>query len=144
MSFTPQPMFGFDDEMTSMLAQRADIAQQALAELNQLSTYRPQAVAGSGSSTLTRRTPGTIPAAPAIATSSASPRPGRDANQVRSVISSFQSGTSRGRQLADGGTDVAPQTAGGNGLAGSEEGPGGHGEPVTTPDTDLNPRDATW
>ena len=144
MSFTPQPMFGFDDEMTSMLAQRADIAQQALAELNQLSTYRPQAVVGSGSSTLTRRTPGTIPAAPAIATSSASPRPGRDANQVRSVISSFQSGTSRGRQLADGGTDVAPQPVGGNGLAGSEEGPEGHGEPVTTPDTDLNPRDATW
>ena len=144
MSFTPQPMFGFDDEMTSMLAQRADIAQQALAELNQLSIYRPQAVAGSGSSTLTRRTPGTIPAAPAIATSSASPRPGRDANQVRSVITSFQSGTSRGRQLADGGTDVAPQTAGGNGLAGSEEGPERHGEPVTTPDTDLNPRDATW
>src|SRR5665647_3664825 len=31
-------------------------------------------------------------------------RPGLgDANQVRSVISSFQSGTSRGRQLADGG-----------------------------------------
>ncbi len=144
MSFTPQPMLGFDDEMTGMLAQRADIAQQALAELNQLSTYRPQAVAGSGSSTLTRRTPGTIPAAPAIATSSASPRPGRDANQVRSVITRFQSGTSRGRQLADGGTDVAPQTAGGNGLAGSEEGPEGHGEPVTTPDIDLNPRDATW
>src|SRR5665647_2798319 len=85
-----------------------------------------------------------LPPAVCGATSSASPRPGRDANQVRSVISSFQSGTSRGRQLADGGTDVAPQTAGGNGLVGSEEGPGGHGEPVTTPDTDLNPRDATW
>ena len=141
-SFTPQPMFGFDDEMTSMLAQRADIAQQALAELNQLSMYRPQAVATSSASSLQRRTPGTIPAAPAIATTSSAPRPARDANQVRSLLSSFQSGTSRGRQLADG--DGAPTNTGDNGLAGSEEGPAGHGEPVTTPDGDLTPRDATW
>jgi signal transduction histidine kinase len=142
-SFTPQPMFGFDDEMTSMLAQRADIAQQALAELNQLSMYRPQAVATTSSSSLVRRTPGTIPAAPAIALSGSAPRPARDANQVRSLLSSFQSGTSRGRQVADGGDDTH-QDSGGDGRAGSEEDPAGHGEPVTTPDTDLNPRDTTW
>lgn len=138
-SFTPQPMLGFDEEMTSMLAQRADIAQQALAELNQLSTYRPQAVAGSTSSKLARRTPSAIPAAPEIAKASA-PRPARDANQVRSLLSSFQSGTSRGRQLAEGGT----QTTGDIGHAGSTEGPDGVGEPVPTPDADLTTRDATW
>ncbi len=104
-AFSPQPMFGFDDEMTSMLAQRADIAQQALAELNQLSMYRPQAVASTSS--LVRRTPTAVPAAPAISTTSSSPRPSRDANQVRSLLSSFQSGTSRGRQLADSGDDAA-------------------------------------
>ena len=122
-----------------MLAQRADIAQQALAELNQLSTYRPQAVAGTSPSTLARRTPSAIPAAPEIAKPTA-PRPARDANQVRSLLSSFQSGTSRGRQLAEDGS----QTAGDIGHAGSTEGPDGRGEPVTTPDTDLTTRDAAW
>lgn len=138
-TFTPQPMYGFDDEMTSMLAQRADIAEQALAELNQLSTYRPQAVSGSSSSKLQRRTPTAVPAAPAIATS-ASPRPARDANQVRSLLSSFQTGTSRGRGLAGNG---AQQTTGENGHAGAE-GPDGHGEPVPIPDTDLSTREASW
>jgi signal transduction histidine kinase len=137
-TFTPQPIFGVDEEMTSMLAQRADIAQQALAELNQLSTYRPQTVSGSGAPKLARRTPSAIPAAPAIAKPS-SPRPARDANQVRSLLSSFQSGTARGRQLAGDGA----QTTGAVGRAGSSEGPEGRGEPVTTPDTDL-PRDTTW
>lgn len=139
-TFTPQPMYGFDDEMTSMLAQRADIAEQALAELNQLSTYRPQAVSGSSSSKLQRRTPSAVPAAPAIATSP-SPRPARDANQVRSLLSSFQTGTSRGRGLAGNG---AQQTTGENGHAGSEERPNGGGEPVPIPDTDLSTREASW
>lgn len=139
-TFTPQPMYGFDDEMTSMLAQRADIAEQALAELNQLSTYRPQAVSGSSSSKLQRRTPSAVPAAPAIATSP-SPRPARDANQVRSLLSSFQTGTSRGRGLAGNG---AQQTPGENGHAGSEERPNGGGEPVPIPDTDLSTREASW
>lgn len=122
-----------------MLAQRADIAQQALAELNQLSTYRPQTVAG-GTSKLARRTPTAVPAAPEISKPSA-PRPARDANQVRSLLSSFQAGTTRGRQLAGDGA----QTAGDVGHAGStEESPTGRGEPVTTPDTDLTHRDATW
>ena len=133
-------MFGFDEEMTSMLAQRADIAEQALAELNQLSTYRPQAVSGSSPSKLQRRTPSAIPAAPAI-TTSATPRPARDANQVRSLLSSFQTGTSRGRELSGNG---AQQTTGENGHAGSEDGSDGRGEPVPTPDTDLSTREASW
>jgi len=58
------------------------------------------------------------------------------------LLSSFQSGTSRGRQLADG--DDAPTSTGEKGFAGSEGGSAGHGEPVTTPDMDPTPRDATW
>ncbi|HMO10817.1 MAG TPA: hypothetical protein PKB06_04795, partial [Actinotalea sp.] len=78
------------------LASRAGIAQQALAELSQLSTYRPQAMGAAAP--LTRRTPTPIPqAAPAAPARRGSPR---DANQVRSLLASFQSGTVRGREEA--------------------------------------------
>ena len=151
-SFTPQPSSGsFDDEVTSMLAQRADIAQQALAELSQLSSYRPKAVPNDAQTTLVRRTPNAIPAAPAIETRSAVQRTERDANQVRSLLSSFQSGTSRGRQASDTpGTDPAGeshQATGDNGESrvGHEDGSDvDRGEPVTTPDTDLNQRGTSW
>ena len=129
-----------------MLAQRADIAQQALSELSQLSTYRPQAVAGSGSS-LARRTPTAVPAAPEISTKSSSQRPARDANQVRSLLSSFQSGTSRGREMAaqDGGS-AAGEPIGADGHADGQDGSGngGRGQPVTTPDTESDPRGSSW
>ncbi|MBX9246539.1 hypothetical protein ICW40_17240 [Actinotalea ferrariae] len=142
-TFTPQSGSGaFDDEVTNMLAQRADIAQQALAELSQLSSYRP--AAASGGSTLARRTPGTIPAAPEIKLAPSGQRVERDANQVRSLLSSFQSGTSRGRQATPA-ADAAAQTPGGATSAGNEDGSSnGHGEPVTTPDTDLNQRTTSW
>ena len=151
-SFTPQPSSGsFDDEVTSMLAQRADIAQQALAELSQLSSYRPKAVSGDAQTTLVRRTPNAIPAAPAIETRSPVQRTERDANQVRSLLSSFQSGTSRGRQASDatglGSAGESHQATGDNGesRAGHEDGSDvGHGEPVTTPDTDLTQRSTSW
>ena len=148
-TFTPQtPTRTFDDEMTNMLAQRADIAQQALSELSQLSTYRPQAVVGGGAQALARRTPASVPAAPEFGTTSSAQRPARDAAQVRSLLSSFQSGTSRGREMAEQDVtngDGAHQSAGDNGLAGDEEGPQlDTGQPVTTPDTDLDPRSATW
>jgi signal transduction histidine kinase len=145
--FAPQaPARTFDDEMTNMLAQRADIAQQALAELSQLSTYRPQAVSGGGSGALVRRTPASVPSAPEISTTAGQPQRPRDAAQVRSLLSSFQQGTTRGREMAEQDTaGAAPQTAGDNGLAGREAGPGvGRGHPVTTPDTDLDPRGTTW
>ena len=158
-TFTPQPAFqpqttftpsgAFDDEVTNMLAQRADLAQQALAELSQLSSYRPKAASGAAPSTLVRRTPGNIPAAPAIELPASGQRTERDANQVRSLLSSFQSGTSRGRKATDGPEPetgpTGPQDPGGELLAGHEDGPdGGHGEPVTTPDTDLNQRSTSW
>ncbi|KGM09067.1 hypothetical protein N868_03320 [Cellulomonas carbonis T26] len=124
-TFTPEPANGpFDDEVTNMLAQRADIAQQALAELSQLSSYRPQQVSGAASS-LVRRTPAAVPAAPEIETRPAGQRPERDANQVRSLLSSFQSGTTRGRQA---GAPDGPQTTGvGASHTGTEDGlTGGH------------------
>ncbi|WP_250442712.1 hypothetical protein, partial [Actinotalea sp. C106] len=144
-SFTPEPSTGraFDDDATSMLAQRADIAQQALAELSQLSAYRPKAVPAEGGSALVRRTPGTIPAAPAIETSKSGPRADRDANQVRSLLSSFQSGTSRGRQAAD---ETTPQSSdGGTRSVGGDDGSAdGHGNPVTVPGADLTQRSTSW
>lgn len=143
-TFTPEPTgaSGFDAEVNTMLAQRADLAQQALAELSQLSTYRPQAVAG-GTGSLTRRTPSAVPAAPEIATRPSGQRPERDANQVRSLLSSFQSGTSRGRQAVDGPQTTGPGTPG----AGAEEGPheaeGDQLAPVPT-DSDLTQRSTSW
>lgn len=143
-TFTPEPAgaSGFDAEVNTMLAQRADLAQQALAELSQLSTYRPQTVAG-GTGSLTRRTPSAVPAAPEIATRPSGQRLERDANQVRSLLSSFQSGTSRGRQAVDG-----PQTTGaGTPGAGAEDGPheaeGDQLAPVPT-DSDLTQRSTSW
>ncbi len=89
------------DDSNAMLAQRAGIAQQALAELSQLSTYRPQV--GPSSAPLTRRSPTQIPEAKALSSRRAAGTP-RDANQVRSLLASFQSGTSRGREAADSDT----------------------------------------
>lgn len=87
-----------DADPHSLLAQRAGIAQQALAELSQLSTYRPQTV-GPSAAPLTRRSPGQVPQAPAAPVRRSGPP--RDANQVRSLLASFQSGTSRGREAAE-------------------------------------------
>ena len=141
--FTPEPSHGaFDDEVTNMLAQRADIAQQALAELSQLSSYRPKAAGAGAPSTLARRTPGSIPAAPEIKILPPGQRTERDANQVRSLLSSFQSGTSRGRQAAEPGHQT---TGEGTSLVGDEGGSDvGGTSPVTTPDTDLTQRSTSW
>lgn len=149
-SFSPQTTFspqgGFDDQVTNALAHNADIAQQALAELSQLSSYRPKTVSAAPPTTLQRRTPGRIPAAPEIELPASGQRVDRDANQVRSLLSSFQSGTSRGRQASEApGRQPAPQSPGEvPHPAGHEDGSAGHGEPVTTPDTDLNPRSTSW
>ncbi|WP_225755553.1 nitrate- and nitrite sensing domain-containing protein [Actinotalea sp. Marseille-Q4924] len=141
-TFTPEPtgVSGFDAEVNSALAQRADLAQQALAELSQLSSYRPQTVAG-GAGSLTRRTPSAVPAAPEITTRPGVPRPERDANQVRSLLSSFQSGTSRGRMAVDGTQTTGTGTSG----TGHEEGPSEREQlaPVPT-DSDLTQRSTSW
>ncbi|WP_159807920.1 HAMP domain-containing sensor histidine kinase [Cellulomonas citrea] len=84
-----------DDDVAAMLALRSDIEEQALAELSQLSTYRPSM--GGTSEQLTRRVPTAMPAeAPA-----AGDHPiRRDADELRSRLASFQSGTSRGRRAS--------------------------------------------
>jgi hypothetical protein len=88
-----------DDEVAAMLALRSDIQEQALSELSQLSAYRPSAVGAGGSERLTKRVPSAVPAAPAPMEE----RPvQRDADQLRSRLSSFQSGTSRGRRASTG------------------------------------------
>jgi hypothetical protein len=79
-----------------MLALRSDIQEQALSELSQLSAYRP--AANTSGERLTRRVPTAIPrSAPEQADSTPVQR---DASELRSRLSSFQSGTSRGRQAA--------------------------------------------
>ena len=89
---------GFDSQGASMLAMRADIQEQALSELSQLSAYRPKTVDRPAGS-LTRRVPNAVPEAPEIAqATTAAPR---DADAVRDRLSSFQSGTRRGRRALE-------------------------------------------
>ena len=91
-----------DDDVAAMLAMRSDIQEQALSELSQLSAYRPQVVSGAPER-LTKRVPTAIPEAPeSDATAGVAER---DPAQLRSRLSSFQSGTARGRR--DAGQDGA-------------------------------------
>jgi len=91
-----------DDEVAAMLALRSDIQEQALSELSQLSAYRPSAVGAGGSERLAKRVPSAVPAAPAPMEE----RPvQRDADELRSRLSSFQTGTSRGRRASHGPQD---------------------------------------
>jgi hypothetical protein len=87
-----------DDEVAAMLALRSDIQEQALSELSQLSAYRPAASGGSAER-LTKRVAQAVPAS-TIAEDEGKPVQ-RDADQLRSRLSSFQSGTSRGRQASE-------------------------------------------
>jgi hypothetical protein len=87
-----------DDNVAAMLALRSDIQEQALSELSQLSAYRPSASGGSAER-LTKRVAQAVPAS-TIAEDDGKPVQ-RDADQLRSRLSSFQSGTSRGRKASD-------------------------------------------
>lgn len=111
-----------DDEVAAMLALRSDIQEQALSELSQLSAYRPSAVGGSGER-LTRRVPVAVPASTVTAEESKPVQ--RDADQLRSRLSSFQSGTTRGRR------EAAPGTP--NGTDGHAGGPQTPATPNTSP-----------
>jgi signal transduction histidine kinase len=103
-----------DTEAAAMLSLRADIQEQALSELSQLSAYRPQVVDRPANGSLTRRVPTAIPAAPEISTPDAGEAPARDADGLRNRLSSFQSGTRRGRRALgepdQGQTDHEPRT----------------------------------
>lgn len=87
-----------DDEVAAMLALRSDIQEQALSELSQLSAYRPAATGGNAER-LTRRVPTAVPAT-TVSEDEGKPVQ-RDADQLRSRLSSFQSGTSRGRRVTE-------------------------------------------
>ena len=118
-TFVPDfaPIGSMASDAARMLAERSDIAQQALSEFSQLSSYRPSTVDG-GRTALKRRVPAAVPETPLIATHPAAvaaggavstasePREARDAEQVRSLLASFQSGSSRGRRAAH----IAPGT----------------------------------
>ncbi|WP_082573427.1 sensor histidine kinase [Cellulomonas sp. Root137] len=87
-----------DDEVAAMLALRSDIQEQALSELSQLSAYRPAATGGNAER-LTKRVPTAVPAT-TVSEDEGKPVQ-RDADQLRSRLSSFQSGTSRGRRAME-------------------------------------------
>jgi signal transduction histidine kinase len=88
---------GMDSEAAAMLGLRADIQEQALSELSQLSAYRPQVDVPAGGS-LTRRVPTAIPAAPEISQPVPGQTTARDADGLRDRFASFQSGSRRGRR----------------------------------------------
>lgn len=105
----PRRPGALDAEAAQMLALRADIQEQALSELSQLSSYRPKVDVPAGGS-LTRRVPTAIPAAPEISQPESGPAPARDADSLRDRLSSFQSGSRRGRR-ALGDADAGPSGA---------------------------------
>ncbi len=107
---SPRQFGVLDDEVAAMLALRSDIQEQALSELSQLSTYRPQVVKPAAS--LARRTPSAIPSAPEMAEADGGQPVERDPEKLRSRLSSFQSGATRGRRAQDAPTDPAPSTDG--------------------------------
>ncbi|RHA44037.1 hypothetical protein D1825_03255, partial [Cellulomonas rhizosphaerae] len=98
-----------DDDVAAMLALRSDIQEQALSELSQLSAYRPAAVGGQAER-LTKRVPTAMPAAAPGPEESAAPVQ-RDADELRSRLSNFQSGTSRGRRAAGDSADQNSTTS---------------------------------
>ena len=98
-----------DEQVAAMLALRSDIQEQALAEFSQLSAYRPKVVGtnGNGGSSLQRRVPAVIPAAPAIVLAPSERVDARNPDELRSRLSNFQSGTSRGRRESVASDDAA-------------------------------------
>lgn len=120
-----------------MLAQRSEIAQQALSELNQLSSYRPSAV-DRRSGSLTRRVPAAVPPvrpAPEPAQRHGGPE---DAEHAASVISQFRAGASRGRRVADAPPD-APSAASRQSRGAHRAGPLDPEAPVDQDSYDASP-----
>ncbi|MBD9699235.1 nitrate- and nitrite sensing domain-containing protein [Flavimobilis sp. GY10621] len=90
------PTLAFDADLTARLALQAGIQEQALSELSQLSSYRPNQDLSAKSQGLTKRVRAEAPA-------TTEPKPeetkiSRDAAELRSRLSSFMSATTRGRQ----------------------------------------------
>ncbi|MGL5857576.1 MAG: nitrate- and nitrite sensing domain-containing protein [Angustibacter sp.] len=99
-SSPPPAPFATGISAAATLRQRSAMASEALSELSALSTYSPESVGATASSTLRRRTPGATPAG-RLATTPEEPigarRGTRNAADVRSMLSGFQAGVQRGR-----------------------------------------------
>ena len=94
------------------LRQRSMLASEALSELSRLSSYSPSSVQGNaGPAPLVRRQPAATEAArlPTPPTGPAPERRQRSAADVRSMLSGFQSGVTRGRAGNDTDTDGPPE-----------------------------------
>ena len=88
-----------DEEVARQLAARSDIQEQAFSEFSSLTAYRPQlADESTKPAALTKRVPTAIPQTAASKPSSGKTKTiERDAEQLRSRLSSFQSAVTRGR-----------------------------------------------
>ena len=95
----PVPALAGSDGMADVLRQRSALASEALTELSRLSAYSPAAVDSAAPASLARRTPASTPAAQVAPArpASAGPRRSRNAADVRSMLSGFQAGVTRGR-----------------------------------------------
>jgi len=91
------PTLAFDADLTARLALQAGIQEQALSELSQLSSYRPNQDLSAKGQGLTKRVRAEVPAE-AEQEKPAETKINRDAVELRSRLSSFMNATSRGRQ----------------------------------------------
>lgn len=106
-----QPPTDLTVDVNSAFALKSTIQEQALAELSQLSAYRPSEVDTNAAGSLTRRVRST--AAPqALTDDPTTQKISRDAAELRARLSAFQSATSRGRR--DGASEGPPQNEHGN------------------------------
>ncbi|QIK82274.1 ATP-binding protein [Sanguibacter sp. HDW7] len=101
------PTLAFDADLTARLALQAGIQEQALSELSQLSSYRPNQDLSAKGPSLTKRVRAEAPA-DAEQDKPEETKISRDAVELRSRLSSFMSATTRGRQ--DGAGDEPEPT----------------------------------
>lgn len=83
-----------DSDAAEELRRRSALTSEVLSELNQISTYQPEAQYEEPASSLARRVPGSLPGQADENMSQSQPRR-RDAAEVRSMLSGFQAGVNR-------------------------------------------------
>lgn len=98
-----------DAELSARLALQAGIQEQALAELSQLSSYRPNQQVADTTSALTKRVRTEVPST--TVEDDMSKKISRDAAELRTRLSAFMSATSRARDGAPSGPEASPGTA---------------------------------
>lgn len=119
------PAGGEDRDQLDRFAARSELAASALSELRGLyePTYTPAAQPAAAPAGLTRRTPRASQPGPAPAPAGPSQRRGRDAAEVRGMLSGFRAGVERGRSGATPSAGAEPVP------------PAGAGEPSSTDPT---------